>query len=168
MEIKHDHFRVLKNSKVLEGSWAGRIPLNWFKSLGGYAKFNQQFDLSNKILNRSNLFEMSENKEISTLSCCISILAWGGMKKNHGESLFNKSLDWLKVADEIRHGALDRVSAYEKFSMLRADKNLPGMGPAYFTKLIFFLLPGNPRGYIMDQWTASSVNLVFDKKIIKI
>lgn len=36
-----------------------------------------------------------------------------------------------------------------------------GIGPAYFTKLIFF---ANPRhdGYIMDQWTSRSVNLLVD------
>jgi hypothetical protein len=45
---------------------------------------------------------------------------------------------------------------------------MPGMRPAYFTKLIFFLMPmGMPRGYIMDQWTSSSVNLLFVEKIVK-
>jgi hypothetical protein len=36
---------------------------------------------------------------------------------------------------------------------------LPGMGPAYFTKLIHFLGPAD--GYILDQWTARSTNLLF-------
>ena len=46
---------------------------------------------------------------------------------------------------------------------------MPGVAPAYFTKLIFFLMPENekkPRGYIMDQWTSSSINLLFGSKII--
>jgi hypothetical protein len=34
------------------------------------------------------------------------------------------------------------------------------MGPAYFTKLIFFLRP-DLNGYIMDQWLARSINLLF-------
>ena len=33
------------------------------------------------------------------------------------------------------------------------------MGPAYFTKLIYFLEPKH-NGYIMDQWTARSMNLL--------
>jgi hypothetical protein len=39
------------------------------------------------------------------------------------------------------------------------------MGPAYFTKLICFVNP-NLKGYIMDQWTAKSINLIFDNKIV--
>jgi hypothetical protein len=40
-----------------------------------------------------------------------------------------------------------------------------GIGPAYFTKLIFF---ANPRhdGYIMDQWTSRSVNFLLERSPI--
>lgn len=41
------------------------------------------------------------------------------------------------------------------------------MGPAYFTKLICFLNP-NLNGYIMDQWTAKSVNIICGKEIVKL
>ena len=41
---------------------------------------------------------------------------------------------------------------------------MKGAGPAYFTKLIYFLAPrdgGELRnGYIMDQWAGCSVNLL--------
>jgi chaperonin GroEL len=39
-------------------------------------------------------------------------------------------------------------------------------GPAYYTKLLFFL-PGSDenRGIIMDQWTARSVNLLVGKAL---
>ena len=39
------------------------------------------------------------------------------------------------------------------------------MTAAYFTKLIFFC-PRQHDGYIMDQWTSKSVNLIFDEKIV--
>jgi hypothetical protein len=39
------------------------------------------------------------------------------------------------------------------------------MGPAYFTKLICFVNP-NLKGYIMDQWTSKSINLLFENKIV--
>ena len=42
---------------------------------------------------------------------------------------------------------------------------MKGIGPAFYTKLIFFL--GNHEGLIMDQWTAKSVNLICNDKIIK-
>jgi hypothetical protein len=41
------------------------------------------------------------------------------------------------------------------------------MGPAYFTKLIFFLDPKHD-GYIMDKWTATSVNLLWNPWLIKL
>ena len=37
-----------------------------------------------------------------------------------------------------------------------------GIGPAYYTKLIFFCHPKHD-GYIMDQWTARSANLLIDQ-----
>ena len=39
------------------------------------------------------------------------------------------------------------------------------MGPAYFTKLICFVNP-NLKGYIMDQWTSKSINLLFENNIV--
>lgn len=39
------------------------------------------------------------------------------------------------------------------------------MGPAFFAKLTFFL-SRRERGYIMDQWTGLSVNLLFGPAIV--
>ncbi len=44
------------------------------------------------------------------------------------------------------------------------------MGPAYFTKLIYFLIPRTkgapPGGYIMDQWAGCSVNLLAGQEVV--
>lgn len=40
-----------------------------------------------------------------------------------------------------------------------------GWGPAFFTKLIFFVRPADD-GYIMDQWTGKSVNLLTGKPLV--
>lgn len=73
---------------------------------------------------------------------------------------------WLEIAQAIRDGRFHRGEAYDAFAILRTQGDLPGMGPAYFTKLIFFLMPRErskaPAGYIMDQWTACSVNLLLN------
>ena len=55
--------------------------------------------------------------------------------------------------------SLCRDEAYKRFHCLAKDKKLTHMGPAYFTKLIFFL-ESKHNGYIMDQWTARSMNLL--------
>jgi len=45
------------------------------------------------------------------------------------------------------------------------------MGPAYFTKLLYFLASGThgvAKGYIMDQWLGCSVNLLTGRLIVKL
>ena len=53
---------------------------------------------------------------------------------------------------------------------LRDQKELKGMGPAFFTKLIYFLTrrddPKRKPGYIMDQWVGSSVNLLTGSNLV--
>lgn len=62
----------------------------------------------------------------------------------------------------IREERVSRAQSYKLLSDLRKQKVLPGMGPAYFTKLIFFLRGARKEGtgYIMDQWTGCSINLL--------
>ena len=43
---------------------------------------------------------------------------------------------------------------------------MKGVGPAFYTKLIYFL--GDHEGLIMDQWTAKSVNMLCNDKIVKL
>lgn len=171
MKICNYHFQELKVSKLEEIAWKGRIPRNWFNTTKGAVNYFEikklDSELSDQNVSRTHLFEMVKNKDICTPSCCISILAWGGMRKTHGERLFSNNLDWLELAHKIRLGGLDRAGAFQKFTALRADGKLPGMGPAYFTKLIFFLCTNSPRGYIMDQWTSASINLLYDSKIVQ-
>jgi len=98
------------------------------------------------------------------------ILAWGGMRVNNGKALANCTNDWLDVCADIAAGRYDRAEAYDAFARLRRDKKAKGLGAAYFTKLIYFLMPrdGRPIGYIMDQWVACSVNLLSAEPIVKI
>ena len=60
--------------------------------------------------------------------------------------------------------------AYKSFAELREQKKLKGAGPAYFTKLIYFLMPHSSTtaklGYIMDQWVGCSVNLLTDQNTV--
>jgi hypothetical protein len=53
------------------------------------------------------------------------------------------------------------------FQNARAQNLLPGLGVSFFTKLICFINP-NLNGYILDQWTGKSVNLLFDDQLIAI
>ena len=114
---------------------------------------------------RSEVFALAADNSLNVASVCAAAMAWGGMDLRHWKLLWEqKNREWLDLARCIRSGKLTRAKAYERFYTLRRENKLPGMGPAFFTKLIYFLTPGkDPEGkvaYIMDRWAASSVNLL--------
>lgn len=173
MQVNESHLSVLKSTTSNTEGWLGTAPKSWFDWVQRNAtnqtaidKFNSS-NLPSAQVSRTQLKSMVRTSQIDTLSCCIAILAWGGMNRQHGVRLFSSGTEWLSIAEEIRQGALTRAQAYQKFAELRNTKKLPGLGPAYFTKLIFFLMPdGKMTGYIMDQWTSVSVNLLFKQVIV--
>jgi hypothetical protein len=48
----------------------------------------------------------------------------------------------------------------------KGNNRLPGLGPAFSTKLIFFMR-AIEDGYVMDQWLAKSVNLLVGEKVVE-
>jgi hypothetical protein len=63
----------------------------------------------------------------------------------------------------LRAGHYTRARAYDLF----AHNPIPGLGPSYFTKLIYFFQP-DTGAYIMDQWTAKSINLITGHHVVRI
>ena len=114
---------------------------------------------------RSEVFELAADPNVTVATVCVAAMAWGGMHLGSWKLLCRSSRgEWLNVAQRIRGGKLTRAQAYERLKALREQGRLKGMGPAFFTKLIYFLTPrdnATPKpGYIMDQWAGSSVNLL--------
>ncbi len=128
-----------------------------------------------RAVNRTSLLAMAADSGARTVELCISILAWGGMRGNHRDLLFARPLaPWIAIADQVRCNQLHRSKAYDSFAKLKANGDsdpIAGMGPAYFTKLLYFLAPGtaeSPKGYIMDQWLGCSINLLTGKNVVKL
>ena len=113
-----------------------------------------------KNINRCDVRKYIGSKDANALAKVLIVLAWGGMNL-HNASYALKSYQncWKKIVDAMLEENLCRDEAYNRFHCLVKDKNLTHMGPAYFTKLIYFLEPKH-NGYIMDQWTARSMNLL--------
>lgn len=147
-------------------SWAGGNILEFAKYVSGKGITIDLSGYPNIKLDRKNLFGLVSETTNSTFKCCIAILAWGGMNREHAASAFSSWGDWEPIASKIRSGDLTRSEAYNAFYQLRKSKKLKGLGPAYFTKIIYFLSKEENRGYIMDQWTARSVNLLLNTKAI--
>ncbi|MBB5211479.1 hypothetical protein [Microbulbifer hydrolyticus] len=150
-----------------EESWTG---CNIRKYASDLSSLGLQIDVDafpNAALSRKQVFDYVKNSSSTLLNSCILICAWGGMNRKHCCSAFSNWLGWKAVAENILDGCISRKEAYEAFSRLRKNRNLPGMGPAYFTKIIYFLSKPKNRGYIMDQWTARSFNLLHGQHDIR-
>ncbi|MCL4677927.1 MAG: hypothetical protein KJ017_04955 [Alphaproteobacteria bacterium] len=101
----------------------------------------------------------------SHIECVAAVMAWGGQNRKHGITLFNRFNEIEPIIRDMRMGSISHYEAYERFdSIWKKPQNL-GMGAAYFTKLIFFCDPTH-KGYIMDQWTSKSVNLLKGEEIV--
>ncbi len=152
----------------------GRSPKAWFRNVDS-TRFNVAIVDLPAAVNRQKLLAMASDRTVRTLDLCVSIFAWGGMHGANRKRLFEQPLDpWITLADQVRDNKLRRAEAYDAFAGLRTRGKasaIAGMGPAYFTKLLYFLSPGSPmgtKGYIMDQWLGCSVNLLTAKQVVKL
>ncbi len=93
-------------------------------------------------------------------------MAWGGQgagkSKRFAAEAWRSREQIAEHLTKLRAGNLSRTKAYELFL---DDGNIRGLGPAYFTKLLYFFSP-TCDFYIMDQWTAKSVNLLNSRHIV--
>lgn len=147
----------------------GSAPLAWYITGPHNRPLIDQSQLSGTF-NRARLIAMQADPDVGTLELCIAVLAWGGMQRGNRTHLFSKAVEpWLAVADAVRAGQLSRSEAFDAFAALCRKKVISGMLPAYFTKLIYFLMPrgGAPLGYIMDQWLGCSVNLLCGREVVR-
>lgn len=143
--------------------WVGLAPRSWGKDVISEGFRIEKLPADPQ--SRTDLFKMAANTNVSDHTFATSVLAWGGMKRDHGRSVFSDSSSWLPIVGQLRSEHISSVEAYAKFLDLRSARRLPGMGPAYFTKLIFFAAPSHD-GFIMDQWTARSTNLLLNSAVI--
>ena len=170
ISIDDQTFKKFKTLMIKDSQKAvGHNPRRWAKWIASNSSSCKDLHyLPDHKITRKYLYEMIDNSEKDTKSCVLSILAWGGMRRNHAAMALAGMENWLDICEKLRACKLNRKEAYTSLQEQRAKGNLKGMGPAYFTKLIFFLMHGqkNP-GYIMDQWTATSVNLLAGRKIVE-
>ena len=140
------------------GLWKDRKASPWTKSVG----IDDLGEEANcQPLSRSFLKQLSGTGAASDRDVLWSILAWGGMRRDAARRLAAHESLWVEITGKLRRDGLDRRASYRICFDAVRDIGSAGIGPAYFTKLIFF---ANPRhdGYIMDQWTSRSVNFLID------
>jgi hypothetical protein len=152
--------RQALNAATPPKPWTGQSSRGWAAKVAG-PRFHALALLPRDPMDRAAVQKYCANKAHSDELCFLAVMAWGGMRRDHGRSAWrNRDQGLLRAIAQLRKSTTTRREAYALFEQLRTVKKLPGVGPAYFTKLIFFLNP-KLNGYILDQWTAKSVNLLF-------
>lgn len=160
--------KIFRETKSSAG-WKGASIESWRGTTGYQPPASISQDLLQKRLERSDLRTLRNNTAFDTYDLCVFILAWGEMHRNNASLFLKRRDDWMPVAEDLRAGRIDPDTGYERFFKLSRAKKMPGCGPAYYTKLLFFLPPeGARRGVIMDQWTSRSINVLTQRPVVKL
>ena len=122
-------------------------------------------------LDHSMLDEICKDHDTYDIEdCVLAILAWGQIRVSINNFIPAwKSLNKPEIKsflEDIRIGrSCNRKEIYQKFTDYQLSRELKGINTPYFTKLIYFLMRGEARGYILDQFTAISANVLLKKNI---
>lgn len=156
VEFKEIHLAKFRECRE-ETGWQSKNLRKWAQNVKVDPAISA--NLPDSVVDRDYLKNLCSSKDVSDEQCFIAIMAWGGMKTKHGELAWQIRASWIPIIAKLRSGMLTRKEAYQQFHDMRKIHPHCGMGPAYYTKIIFFAGPEHD-GYIMDQWTSLSINLL--------
>ncbi len=148
---------------ISDYKWRGGNLRNWWESIFP----NEPTKLPANPVSRDELRALCANPTYCAKEVFSAVMAWGYMRRDHGRRLVKHLDAVLAIVSNLRHNECSRFDAFSAFYHLRQQGELPGMKATYFTKLIFFCSPKHD-GYIMDQWTSKSVNLIKGEKLVKL
>lgn len=141
--------------------WRGYSPREWAQTVTGelYQK------LPNESHTRRQLHRFIQGGDLSEREIYLAVMAWGRQKPHNGR------LGWagidriVPILRELRQEKICRLEGYSQFHNVTtsSDHTVKGIGPAFYTKLLFFVPPHSP-GYILDQWTAKSMQLLIERE----
>ena len=163
-KINPKHYNKFKECLASAESWkvTEKAIESWWKYVCPSTKGH--FPKDN--MTRQKLKDICADDQYSDEDILGNVMAWGKQNRRHARDFLFPRKDEIKpIIGKMRQGSIDRIEAYEDFYQIWKLKKPLGMGAAYFTKLIFFCDP-NHNGYIMDQWTSKSVNLLCGKPIV--
>lgn len=160
--------------KILNKRWVGRGAESWFETVNNSSDLDWYIGgLSTSPLDRCKLQKkISGLRSSKTISdedikmSVIEIFAWGGMRMDHARMVLPCIENYQDICKDLLCSKLNSDDAYKNFHDAHHSGMFKGMGPPFYTKLIYFL--GDHSGLILDQWTARSINKLCDKPVIKL
>lgn len=157
------HLDQFRKISIPGENWSGDNPSKWHELVFE----NKPVHLPDERVGRKHVLALSANKVVPNTELFSAVMAWGGMNRGFARRVLKTPEVLFDIMNSLRGGELSRSDAYDTFAQARLERHLVGMGPSYFTKLIFFLDPKHD-GYILDQWSGKSANLIFGTELVKI
>ncbi len=102
-------------------------------------------------------------KKSDCFSGIFFVLIWGGHKESSLLNVLNYFEDNKEKLNEVT--VMLREASHSPEEVYSTLKDVKGLGPAYFTKILYFYTHAfdkkwNHKSYIMDQFTSKSMNLL--------
>lgn len=145
----------------------GKSPSEWVLHLG-LQDVPDVANLPKDPLGRARVREICRDATKHVLFGYVCAMCWGWQEKGP-RGTKGVTVPWTQKQkieehlEKLRAGNLSRADAYNLF---RKEGKVKGLGPSYFTKLLFFFSPAE-NFWIMDQWTGKSINLLTGEIIVR-
>lgn len=137
-------------------SWTGRLASRYARECDPACSVLED-RYWNEPLSRAILRSVCLDANNPSDAVYVAVMAWGKQHFGNFRQSWRHRPEIVARLDRLRSVSMARGEAYDLF----ARQRIGGLGPAYFTKLLFFCSPGSHHR-IMDQWAAKSINLLFD------
>ncbi|MES3023443.1 MAG: hypothetical protein V4857_17910 [Pseudomonadota bacterium] len=142
-----------------------KAPQAWVDSL---ALEGANFDIALPavVQSREEVRALCRNPAYPLMYRYICAMAWGNQGAGKGGGNARRAWEQrdrlVVILQRLVGGATSRNEAYTLFC---GAGRVAGLGPSYFTKLLFFFWP-DETCYIMDRWTAASMNYLCRRKLV--
>ena len=155
--------KLLETTHLPQGE-VGIAPSDWASRMN----IQHPFSLPNHSMTRQEVRSICQDLNQDILRAYLIAMAWGGQGlrpggKKHAQAAWRNQTLLSSKIEVIRKGDLSRAQLYDLFV---GDAKVDGLGPAYFTKLLYFFSPSNDC-YIMDQWTTKPIILLTGMNLIR-
>jgi hypothetical protein len=164
----NQHWATFAGIPYVAAGSVGYIPSAWVASHALQGVPLGAIPLPAGQLNRATVRAICRNSANPVLFGYVCAMAWGlqgsgkGARTHVAQAWAARTILTPKL-NALRAGGLSRAQSYQLFMGINA---VPGLGPAYFTKLLYFFRP-QTDAYIMDQHTGKSINLITGTKLVR-
>ncbi|MEP1208443.1 MAG: hypothetical protein ABJM29_10645 [Rhizobiaceae bacterium] len=156
----------MNSSEFIQGP-GGVAPTVWFEKVfkSNQCSFLQKY--ATNLVSRYDLINFASDDDCCDLQLYAAVMAWGKAQRGGYENYRAAYENHKNLFVDLRGGVFDRRTAYDEFITRHNENNLKGVGPGYFTKLIYFFSPSHD-GYIMDTFSATGLNVLYQRNLVEV